>query len=73
MQEALWIISEAEKLADLLPENAPLPDRIVLSGEGRAVLLSKVFLPRLGRRAWRIKTCKTECDLLKQLRGFNAA
>jgi len=72
-RDAHWTISEAEKLADLWVTGAPLPDYVVLAGEGRAVLLKKTFLPRLGHRAWRIGICKTEDDLLNQLRGFDAA
>ncbi len=72
-RDAVWTMSEAEKLHDLLAEGAKLPNCIVLSGAGKAVLLSKTCLPRFGRRIWRVGACKTEADLLKRLKRFDAA
>ncbi|MDX8391549.1 MAG: threonine synthase [Mariprofundaceae bacterium] len=72
-KDAAMLISEAEHVAELLQLHAPLPNNIVLSGAGRAVLLSKTWFPRFGRRTWPVEACKTEGELLTQLRGFYAA
>jgi len=61
------MITEAERTGDLLQHDAPLPDRIVLAGEGHAVLLKKSFLPRFGAVSWKPSKPKAEEVLLSKL------
>jgi len=61
------IISEAEKLPDLLAEKASLPKNIVLSGADRAVLLTKSILPRFGKSEWIPKSLQPEAMLRSAL------
>ncbi len=68
-RNACCIISEAEKLHDLLTGNAMLPKIIVLSGASRAVLLTKSILPRFGKPKWIPASLKSESILCSILHG----
>ncbi|OIO73616.1 MAG: threonine synthase [Zetaproteobacteria bacterium CG1_02_53_45] len=71
-QDAQLIISEAERLAELVKGDAPLPKKIILSGEGFAVVLSKPILPKFGKTVWQPKSVKDERGLLTMLQGVVA-
>ena len=64
------IISEAERLGELVKQDEPLPKRIVLAGENHAVLLTKSWLPKFGKAAWQPKSPKAESDLFVVLRNI---
>jgi len=66
---ATVVISEVERLSELLKKGVPLPKRIVLAGEGLAVLLKHSLLPRFGKAKWQAKSIKAETALLTALRG----
>ncbi|MBL4775606.1 MAG: hypothetical protein JKY87_06085 [Mariprofundus sp.] len=61
------MITEAERMHELLKANAPLPKRIVLAGEGYAVLLTTSWLPKFGKGTWQPKAVKRESALLSTL------
>jgi len=63
------VISEVERLSELLKQGVALPKRIVLAGEGLAVLLNPSILPRFGKAKWKAKSIKTETQLFTVLRG----
>jgi len=65
--DAALIITEAERLAALLKPQSPLPKRIILAGDGHAVLLSRSWLPRLGKPTWKPTSAKPETELLALL------
>jgi hypothetical protein len=69
-QGAKLIISEAERLGELLLRQAPLPKQVVLAGEGHAVLLTKSLLAKLRKTQWIPKSSATESELLANLRGL---
>ncbi|GAV20565.1 hypothetical protein MMIC_P1534 [Mariprofundus micogutta] len=69
-QGATLIISEAERLSELLQADAPLPKKIILAGEGYAVLLTKSLLPKFTRVSWHPKAAKDEQVLIATLGGF---
>jgi len=66
---ATVVISEVERLSELLKQGEPLPKHIVVAGEGLAVLLKRSFLPRFGKAKWQAKSIKEETGLLTALRG----
>ena len=68
-REAKLIISEAERLSELVKADSPLPKTIILAGEGYAVVLSKPLLPRLRKTGWQPKSVKTESELVSMLHG----
>jgi len=68
-KDADWMITEAERTGDLLRPGAPLPNRIVLAGDGHAVLLKKSIFPRFGAANWRPKKSQAECALFSMLRS----
>jgi len=61
-------ITEPEQLSELVRQGVGLPKRVVLLGEGHAVLLKKSLLPKLGRNKWLPKAIKSESDLFSMLR-----
>lgn len=67
-QDANIIVTEAERLADLIKQDSVFPKRVILFGEGHAVALKKSLLPRLGGKAWLPKAVKNEPELLSTLR-----
>jgi len=67
--DAACIISEPERLPELLQPDAPLPKRIVLAGDGYAVWLSRSMFPTFGSRAWQPKSVRDESSLLCKLRS----
>ncbi len=67
--DATDIISEAERLSELLKPDAPLPKCIVLAGGGHAVYLSRSILPHFGKRSWQPKSSRDEQTLLSKLRS----
>jgi len=71
-KDAQLIISEAERLAELVRADAPLPKKIILSGEGYAVVLRKPLLPKFGKTVWQPKSVKDESALVSLLQGVVA-
>jgi hypothetical protein len=63
-REAKLVITEAERMAELVKQATPLPKKIVLAGEGHAVLLTKSLLPKFRKTVWNPKPQKAEVDLL---------
>jgi len=66
-RDAKLMISEADRLGDLMKEGAPLPKRVVLAGEGYAVILSKSLLSRFRKASWKPKSTKPESELVSLL------
>lgn len=66
-QDATLIITEAEQMGELLRQGSALPKRIVLAGDGYAALLTKPWLPKFGKAAWKPKSPKAESGLLAVL------
>ncbi len=62
-------ITEAERIDALLKQEKTLPKKVVLAGEGYAVLLTKSLLPRFGKVSWTAKSTKTESALLSIIFG----
>jgi hypothetical protein len=69
-QDAGLMISEAERLGELVQKGAPLPKRIVLAGEGYAALLQRSFLPKFSKQGWQPKSARSESDLDSMLSGL---
>ncbi len=63
-KNAKVIITEAERMGELVKQGAPLPKKVILAGEGYAVLLTKSLLPRLGKVSWIPKSTQEEAALL---------
>jgi len=68
-KDANVIITEAERLGELVQQGERLPERVVLAGDGHAVLLSKSWLPKFGKTEWKAKSPKAESALLSMLRS----
>lgn len=66
-RDARFMISEAERLSELIKADSPLPKRIILSGEGNAVLLTRSLLPKFGKTSWTPKSVKAEDELITLL------
>jgi len=66
-RDAKLMITEADRLGDLMKKGAPLPKRVVLAGEGYAVILSKSLLPRFGKTSWKPQSTKPESELVSLL------
>jgi len=66
-RNAKLMITEADRLGDLMSQGAPLPKRVVLAGEGYAVILSKSLLLKFGKTLWKPKSTKPESELLSLL------
>ncbi len=69
-RDADLIISEAERLSELVKADSPLPKKIILAGEGHAVVLSKPLLPNIRKTNWQPKSVKMESDLVSAVQGF---
>jgi hypothetical protein len=69
-RDAKLIISEAERLGELLLRQAPLPKQVILAGEGHAVLLTKSLFAKLRKTQWVPKSIGTESDLLSTVQGL---
>lgn len=67
-QNANIIVTEAERLAELIKQDSVLPKRVVLLGEGYAVSLKKSLLAGFGTKAWLPRDIKSEADLLGYLK-----
>jgi len=67
-KDASVIITEPESLSALVRQGADLPKRVVLWGEGHAVLLKSSLFPTFGAKKWTPKTIKSESDLFSILR-----
>jgi len=72
-KDASIMITEAERLPELVQQGMSLPKRIVLAGEGKAVLLTASWLPKFGKPSWKPRSVKTETALLSMLRHLNKA
>ncbi len=69
-RDASVTISEAERLSELSPKSgAPLPERVLLAGEGHAVLLENSWLPRFGKDDWSPKLPAPEAEMPSLLQG----
>jgi hypothetical protein len=66
-KDAGVIITEAERMGELVQSDAALPKRIVLEGDAYAVLLTKPWLPNFGKAVWKPKSPKAESALLSML------
>ena len=68
-RDAEIIISEAERLAELVKADSPLPKRIILSGEGYAVLLTRSLIPKFAKSKtnWAPRGIKAEHELIHLL------
>jgi len=66
-KDAVVMISEAERLSELLKPGATLPKRIVLAGAGYAVVLTKTWLPKFGKAKWQPKSLQPEAILRAKL------
>jgi hypothetical protein len=69
-RDAKLMISEAERLNELVKQAAPLPKKIVLAGEGHAVLLRKSLMPKLRKTRWVSKSPGMESELLDTMQGL---
>ena len=69
-RDATLIISEVERLPELIQRQSPLPKKIVLAGEGYAVVLAKSLLPKLRKAQWAPKSPGTESELLSTVQGL---
>ncbi len=67
-QQAGILISEVERLPELLRDDAPLPGHVLLTGDAHALLLSKTWLPRFSTAKLRPKAVKSEAELFSLFR-----
>jgi len=68
-KDAKMMITEVERMDELMKQGAPLPKKIVLTGGGHAVLLTKSLLPKFGKASWIPGSAKAESELLSVLRS----
>jgi len=66
-KDARLMITEAERMHELIQQKVPLPKRIVLAGEGYAVLLTTSWLPKFGKSGWKPKSRQPELTLFSTL------
>jgi len=69
-KDASVIITSAEQLLELTQSNRPLQKRVVLAGDGKAVVLNASIIPRLGRARWKPSAVDTEARLISRLRSL---
>lgn len=67
-RDAKITITEAERLSGLVHKDGQLPKRIVLAGEGHAVLLKQSIIPWPGKPDWLPGSPSAEEELLTLLR-----
>lgn len=67
-RDARIIITEAERLSELILKDGRLPRRVVLAGEGHAALLRQSFIPWPGKPDWQPESPAVEDELLAWLR-----
>ncbi|OIO70586.1 MAG: threonine synthase [Zetaproteobacteria bacterium CG_4_9_14_3_um_filter_49_83] len=72
-KDARLMITEAERWHTLANRNNAIPKRVILAGDGVAVLLTRGLLPSWGKTKWTAKSMKDEVQLLSLLRGWHAA
>lgn len=69
-RDAAVVISEVERLSELLPSSGKLPKRVLLTGEGHAVLLERGWLPKLGKGIWSSpESAAPEFEMISVLQG----
>jgi len=66
-RDAKLMITEVDRLGDLMSQGASLPKLVVLAGEGYAVILSKSLLSRFRKASWKPKSTKPESELVSLL------
>ncbi len=66
-KDAAVIITEVERLSELVQADAVLPKRIVLAGADYAVLLTRSWLPKFGKIKWQAKSVQAETLLYSLL------
>jgi len=71
-KDAKAMITEAERMGELVKQEVALPRKVALAGEGYAVLLTKALLPRFGKVSWIPKSTQGEAVLLSVLRSETA-
>lgn len=69
-KDAKVMITEAERLLELLQEGQALPRSVVLAGDNHSRLLTTSILPRFGKPSWTPKSEKKESELFRSLRGL---
>ncbi|ATX79393.1 hypothetical protein Ga0123461_0973 [Mariprofundus aestuarium] len=69
-RDAKVVISEVERFAELVNPDTNLPKRVLLAGEGHAVLLTKSLMPKFGKVSWNPKSPKPESDLFAYVRAW---
>jgi len=69
-RDAKLLITEAERLPELMQQSAPLPKKTILAGEGYAVVLTTSLLPGFGKALRRPKSTKPESELLALIHKF---
>jgi len=70
-RDAAWTITEVERVGELVKGDAALPNRVVLAGDGHAVLLTRSWFPRLRKTTWNPISVKDESRLLAVLKQVN--
>ncbi len=68
-KDAKMMITEAERIGELMKQGKILPKKVVLAGEAYAVLLTKSLLPKWGKASWVPQSLQGEAALLSVLRG----
>ena len=68
-REARLIITEAERLHELVRLDAPMPKRLILAGGGHAVLLERSFIPGRRKKDWQPRSPKAEEELIPLIKG----
>lgn len=69
-RDARLIISEPERLHELVKQNTPLAKKIVLTGEDHAVVLTRSWLQKLRKTRWAPQSPGTELELLDTMQSL---
>lgn len=67
-KDANVIITEPEKLPELIKQGSTLPKQVLLLADDHAVLLKKAILPNLFNKGWLPRAVKKESELISLLR-----
>jgi len=67
-RDAVCMISEAERLSELMPRT--LPKHMILTGAGYAVWLTRSLLPGFHNKSWQPKSCQSEATLFACLKQY---